>query len=128
VKAGSSWPFQPVTNAQLRDLIVSLKAQLHDVNHEIRHEISAFKTEMRERLMATQADVDALTQKVSDLGTALASDVTAITDEIAALQSANPSLDLSALSSAVDGLSTNVDAVTAIPGDGSTPTPVDPGA
>lgn len=47
-----------------------------------------------ENTMATQADIDALT-------TALTADDAAIAQEIAALQAANPALDLSGLQAAV---------------------------
>lgn len=48
-------------------------------------------------MATTQADLDALAAKVS-------ADVTAINAEIAALQSANPALDLSGLQAAVASL------------------------
>lgn len=54
-------------------------------------------TQLGEKLMATQADIDALAAKVS-------ADVTAINAEIAALQAANPALDLTGLQAAVASL------------------------
>lgn len=48
-------------------------------------------------IVATQADLDALTASIND-------DVTKINAEIAALQAANPALDLTALQAAVAGL------------------------
>lgn len=64
--------------------------------------------------MASQADVDALTaalaQEDSDLNTA----VTGIQAEIAALQAANPALDLTALSAQVDATAVAVAAAAAL--------------
>lgn len=56
--------------------------------------------------MTTQADIDALT-------TALTSDDAAIAQEIAALQAANPNLDLSGLQAAVAATAALVPAATA---------------
>lgn len=57
------------------------------------------------------ADVHAIDQAVTDLGTA----ASAIEAEIATLKAANPSLDLTALDSAVGSLKTAVSSVAAIP-------------
>jgi hypothetical protein len=57
------------------------------------------------------ADVQAIGQAVTDLGTAAA----AIEAEITALKAANPALNLTALDSAVSSLKTAVSAVAAIP-------------
>jgi predicted negative regulator of RcsB-dependent stress response len=57
------------------------------------------------------ADVQAIDQAVTDLGTAAA----AIEAEIAALKNANPALDLSGLDSAVASLKASVSSVAAIP-------------
>lgn len=79
-------------------------------------------------IVATQADVDALTTAVGDLETQVTGDeaqlvtaVTGIQDEIAALQNANPALDLSGLQakvtdaqSAVTDLGTAVSSVSAL--------------
>ena len=56
------------------------------------------------------ADVQAVSQAVTDLGTA----ATAIEAEIAALKGANPALDLGPLDAAVSSLKTAVSGVTAI--------------
>ena|ERR1700761_1943016 len=120
--AKNVFPFQPVTNAQLRDLIVELAQRVSEIHYEIR----SLRTEMRHSFMATQQDIDALTAQVTDLGASLSSDVTAIQDEITALQSANPGVDVSALQAAVQSLSGNVDAVTALAP--AAPAPVDPNA
>jgi len=56
------------------------------------------------------ADVQAIQQAVTDLGTA----ATAIEDEITALKNANPALDLTALDTAVGSLKTAVSGVSAI--------------
>jgi hypothetical protein len=74
--------------------------------------------------MATQADVDALTAAVSGVSTDLAAAVTNIQAEIAALQTANPALDLSALQTAVSGLVTVQGTVDAL----ETPPPAAPPA
>jgi hypothetical protein len=63
-------------------------------------------------LMATQAEVDALTAKLGDLGNTLKADDSAIQTEIARLQSQG--VDTSALSAAVDSLAQDVDATTAL--------------
>jgi predicted negative regulator of RcsB-dependent stress response len=57
------------------------------------------------------ADVQAIDQAVTDLGTA----ASAIEAEIAALKAANPALDLTALDTAVGSLKTAVSSVSAIP-------------
>jgi len=71
-------------------------------------------TQLGEKLMATQADIDALTaalaQEDSDLNTA----VTGIQAEIVALQNANPALDLTALSAQVDATAAAVAAAAAL--------------
>ena len=71
-------------------------------------------TQLGERLMASQADIDALTaalaQEDSDLNTA----VTGIQAEIVALQNANPALDLTALSAQVDATAAAVAAAAAL--------------
>lgn len=54
--------------------------------------------------MATQADVDALTARLAALDTRAQNAVTAIQAEIVKLQSANPSLDLTGLTTAVSKL------------------------
>jgi predicted negative regulator of RcsB-dependent stress response len=57
------------------------------------------------------ADVQAIDQAVTDLGTA----ASAIEAEIAALKAANPALDLSGLDSAVASLKASVSTVAGIP-------------
>jgi len=59
--------------------------------------LAAQQHHMKETLVAAQSDIDAIT---AELGTALAN----IQAEIAALQAANPALDLSALQAAADAL------------------------
>lgn len=75
--------------------------------------------EQRE-ISVAQSDIDALTTALSDtdaeLGTAvtnLTGDVTAIQAEIAALQAAQPQLDLTALTNAVQNAQSTADAVAA---------------
>lgn len=61
--------------------------------------------------MATQADVDALTARLSAVDTRTQAAVVAIQAEITNLQTANPALDLTALTTAVGQLETDVTAV-----------------
>jgi septal ring factor EnvC (AmiA/AmiB activator) len=70
-----------------------------DLNHLWQHVLRQEETinQLGEKIVATQADLDALAQRVSD-------DVTAINAEITALQQANPQLDLSGLQAAVSNL------------------------
>lgn len=79
----------PVTRAEFLRRVESIERHLMAVEESV--------TRIGERLMSTQADVDALTQAVT-------SDVEAINAEIAALQNANPALDLSGLQTAVQSL------------------------
>lgn len=55
-------------------------------------------------LMATQADVDAITAEVGQIAADLDADTTKLQTEIDALAAANPSLDLTALQAAVTPL------------------------
>lgn len=64
-----------------------------------------------EQIVSTQADVDALTAALTADDSQLNAAVVAIQAEIAALQNANPALDLSGLTSAV---AATADAVTAV--------------
>lgn len=73
-----------------------------------REEFEQFKTEMMEALMATQADVDALTATVTTMQEEGAAAVAAITEEISKLESG---LDLGPLTSAVQSLQATVDSV-----------------
>jgi hypothetical protein len=61
-------------------------------------------------LMATQADVDALTARLAALDTRAKNAVAAIQAEIAKLQTANPSLDLTGLTAAVSNLESDATA------------------
>lgn len=98
-------PHSPIIHIELHpDPVV--EQLLRDIRSRTHH--------ISERLtqMATQADVDTLTATLNDavtsiqaeadqLGTALQQ----IQDEIAALQNSNPTVDLTGLQSAVDGVS-----------------------
>lgn len=75
---------------------------------------------MQREISVAQSDIDALTTALSDtnaeLGTAvtnLSGDVTAIQAEIAALEAANPQLDLTAITAAVAAAQSTADAVAA---------------
>lgn len=61
--------------------------------------------------MATQADIDQVTQQVNQVATDLQTSTTAIQAEIDQLAQANPQLDLSALQSAVSPLDDKVKAL-----------------
>lgn len=76
---------------------------LADIERHIRA-IEQTQTILGERIMATQADIDALTAQ-------LTADVDAINAEIAALQAANPALDLSGLQAAVDAATATANSV-----------------
>jgi hypothetical protein len=54
--------------------------------------------------VATQAEVDALSQKVGAIGDQLTKGIGEVKDEISRLETANPSIDLSALSERLDGV------------------------
>lgn len=70
----------------------------------LKQRVSELEQKVDHFMAVTQADLDALTSAINGVGTALASDVTNITAEIAALQSANPNLDLTGLQGAVSSL------------------------
>src|SRR5438309_9884094 len=61
--------------------------------------------------MATQADVDALTQQVGQVASDLQSAQTQLQTEIDNIAAANPNLDLSALQSAIQPLDDSVKAL-----------------
>lgn len=73
--------------------------------------------------MATQADIDQLTQQVTQVQTDLQSSTTEIQAEIDRLAAANPQIDVSALQAAVAPLDDKVKALGQI-----TPTPPAPPA
>jgi hypothetical protein len=81
--------FYPVTHGELKRRLQKLWDFVLEQEEQI--------TSLGEKLSVTQADLDAL-------ATAVANDVTAIQAEIAALQAANPNLDLSGLQAAVASL------------------------
>lgn len=68
-----------------------------------------------DRLMATQAEIDAMVADIEAKVGALGTAADAIKAEIAALQNANPALDLSGLTKAVADLDTAAADVAAIP-------------
>lgn len=65
-------------------------------------------------MAANQADIDALAVKLGELKDNLTSADAGIQAEIDALKAANPALDLSGVQAAVDALSTQVDATSAL--------------
>lgn len=76
--------------------------------------------ELKELLMATQGDIDAMTQAISDLKAELANDVTNIQNEINTLES--DGVNVTALQAAVSDLTSTVNTVNTIapaPGGGS---------
>ena len=81
---------------------------------------------IKEIVMATQEQVDALTASIAQVSQDLASSSAAIQAELDALKSANPSLDLSALEAAVAPLDDAVKAVGALTPSQPTPPPPAP--
>jgi hypothetical protein len=77
-------------------------------------------------MTAAQSDIDALTTAVGSAVTALEADVTSIQAEITALKAANPGVNITALQTAVSGLTSTVSSVGAL-APAPTPTPA-PGA
>ena len=110
---------EPVSHAQLNDRLShyvtesELNRRLAHIERHIRA-LEQVQTIQGEKIVASQADIDALTaalaQEDSDLNTA----VTAIQAEIVALQQANPALDLTALSAQVDATAAAVAAAAAL--------------
>lgn len=64
--------------------------------------------------MASQADIDALTEQVNSLGGTLTTAVAGIQSDLDALKAANPAVDVSALQASVSALSGVVDSATAL--------------
>lgn len=93
---------------------------LPDMQADItRLQMTTYRLEMED--MANQADIDALATKLGELKDNLTSADEGIQAEIDALQAANPAVDVSGLQAAVDALSQQVDATTALvpaPADG----------
>lgn len=81
--------FYPVTHGELRRRLQELWDYVLEQSNQI--------TILGEKLSVTQADLDAL-------ATSISADVSAIQAEIAALEAANPNLDLSGLQAAVASL------------------------
>jgi uncharacterized protein (DUF885 family) len=115
---GNLFPFQPVTNGQLRDLIIRLSEQFSEVNHQIR----TLRTEMKGYFMALQDDIDAVSTELSSVADEFDAGIAALEDQIAAGQTP----DLTTLKATADRLKTAADALptSSTPVD---PTPVDPG-
>ena len=84
--------------------------------------VAALRT-INERIntMATQADIDALTAQLTDLGVTLGTALAGIQSDLDALVVANPGVDVTALSASVAALSTAVEQATAI--DAENPAP-----
>ena len=64
---------------------------------------------------SNQEHADALAAQLTAMDATLKAGVAAITDEIAALKAGNPSVDFTALDTAVETLGTDVTAAAAIP-------------
>lgn len=96
---------------------------------ELLHEMQCQLHRMEDRIMATQADVDALTGRLSTVSTTLTDGIAGVRQDIEDLKNANPELDLSSLESSVATLETGVASVTEL--DGENPAapvePTDPG-
>lgn len=94
-------------------------AHIHNFLHVIFDEIK----ELKKIMVATQADVDALTQEVGDIKSAVTAAVQKFEDEIKALEDAQNtgnSIDLTNLKSGLDDLKASVTPATPPSGDGST--------
>ena len=87
----------------------NLPAVLADIQRTV-HAIDTKAGQLMSQQDDLTADVQAIDQAVTDLGTA----ATAIEAQIAALKTANPALDLTALDTAVGSLKTAVSGVAAI--------------
>jgi hypothetical protein len=103
----------PVTTAEFEYRMNRVDATLADIDSHL-VAVEETITQLGEAQMSTQADVDALTAALSDDDAELNTAVTGIQAEIAALQSANPALDLTALSAQVDATKAAVDAAAAL--------------
>lgn len=106
------WPSRRAVHRQLAQMWEAIRLEADATTTAL--------TEMR-KTMATQADIDALTTKLSDMKDHLTSADAGIQAEIDALKAANPAVDVTALQSAVDALSGQVDATAAL-----VPAPVEP--
>lgn len=79
----------------LEFLFIGPLYSIYKVLNEIRRDV---------RKMATQADVNALAERVGTIGTQLTKGLGEVKDEIARLKDSNESVDLSALEAKVDAL------------------------
>lgn len=77
-------------------------------------QLAQLKQEVSKKVAVTQAQLDALASTVDGISTRLGAAVTEIQQEIAALQTANPDLDLSGLQGKVDALGTVASSVEAL--------------
>lgn len=90
--------------------------------------IADLKQELGTMSETTQQHVDALAAQLTTMDATLKAGITSITDEIAALKTANPTVDFTALDSAVAAMGTDVAAVAAIPPAPPPPAPPAPAA
>ena len=117
---------EPVTfggfNRRMLEIERRIRALEDDSHHdnnprEIERRVRALEMHVHhqgDQIVATQADIDALTAALTAEDAELLAAVVAIQAEIAALQEANPELDLSGLTGAVAATSAAVDAVAAL--------------
>jgi hypothetical protein len=118
---------------QHRLIVNRLKLQADGLaaNHEA---ITGRLTRMENVLMATQAQVDALTTRVTAVGDAVTTGVAGIRSDLDAIRAANPDVDLSALEGSVTALEastagvTDLDAEFPVATPVEDPAPVDPNA
>lgn len=100
------WPKKFVVYRNLRNLWDFVVAQTEATTRSLER--------IEETMATTQDDINAVTAKLAEVKDTLTSADAGIQAEIDALKAANPTLDLSALQSEVDGLSAQVDATTAL--------------
>lgn len=112
------WPWQAWTSLQsqvstLQKQVSTLQSQVATLQKQSPASLQSQITTLQSQVttltkdvakMATQAEVDALTTAVNGVSADLTAAVANISAELTALQNANPSLDLTGLTTAVSGL------------------------
>lgn len=109
------WPWHRL--ARIEDALTGVVSSLDRLHHQMR---DGFHRQELIIVAATQADIDAITNKLNDLKAALQADDANIQQEISRLQAQG--VDVTALQNALSDLSNQVDATTAL-----VPAPADQG-
>lgn len=94
-----------------------------DTSSQLVHKLDTI-LERTSHMAAIQADIDALTAQLTELGGTLGVALAGIQGDLDALVAANPGVDVTALSASVAALSTAVDQATAIDAENPAPGPV----